>query len=120
MRSSKWQVIDHYNRNFSEHVMQPEERLVTLKEGLDSDILKILLFKVILIIFQSSYFPKSSLLELALLCYLQKLKRGTDLAFGTHFLRNFRIMFSLFKTLSIDQVSISDLLFILKILNTMF
>ena len=47
---------------------------------------------------------------LPLLDYLPKLKRSLEQAFGAHFLHTFSIKISLFDTLSIDQVSLSDIL----------
>ena len=51
---------------------------------------------------------------MAVLGYLEKLKRGLGLAFGADFLHNFCIKFwikcSVFNTLSIDKVSISHLI----------
>ena len=47
---------------------------------------------------------------LPLLDYLPKLKRSLGQAFGAHFLHTFSIKIFLFDTLSIDQVSLSDIL----------
>ena len=44
---------------------------------------------------------------MAILGYLPKLKRGLGVAFGTHLQHDFPYKCSLFKTLSIDKVSLS-------------
>ena len=41
--------------------------------------------------------------------YLPKLKRGLELAFGAHFLRDFPVKMFLFNTLFMDNVSLSYL-----------
>ena len=47
---------------------------------------------------------------MAVLRYLEKLKRGLGLAFGAYFLHEFHIKFLVFNTLSIDKVLKSHLI----------
>ena len=51
---------------------------------------------------------------------LKKLKKGLGTVFVVHFLHTFRLKRSLFTTLLIDQVSISDLPSFLKLVSNIF
>ena len=111
-------MIDYEKRNFSRHVLQPKERLVTSSRPLL--FFKILSIKMdwvqrkessqilkgfLITIFQNILFSKEFLAYIYYFGLFTKIKRGLRITFVAHFLDAFSI-----NTLSFDQVSLSHLL----------